>query len=88
MEAHIKALHPQEKEDASGSGPKKEQRTLPGILAVTPLSKPKKAIIDGKLKNYIVKQMVPLSTVEKSPFREFTEALNPAWSPPCTKNIN
>ena len=51
------------------------------------LPKEEKASIDKKLQDFVISSLVPTSTVENEAFKNFCEALESRYTPPCTKTL-
>ena len=58
-------------------------------LDATPLSKGRKIHkqITGYLSEWIIKDLIPLSTLDRPPFANFVHALNPRYQKPCRKTF-
>lgn len=74
------------------SGTAKDQPKVNDLFAnanslKTPLPSLKKRTIDDKLKRFVVCSLVPLNTIEKESFKEFTKTLEPRYDPPCAKTL-
>ena len=61
-----------------------------GFVHQTPLSKDSKAYKDitRKITEWIVSELLPLSTVSKPTFRDMITSLNPRYTPPCTDTLS